>query len=39
MSDKSTSVQVAVRIRPLNEIEDIEDSSMCISAVPGESQV
>lgn len=39
MSDKDTTVKVAVRIRPLNDYEAVQDSSLCIDVVPGETQV
>jgi hypothetical protein len=39
MGDKDTAVKVAVRIRPLNDYEEIQDSSLCISAIPNENQV
>lgn len=39
MADKDTTVKVAVRIRPLNDYEAVQDSSLCIDVVPGETQV
>lgn len=39
MGDKDTSVKVAVRIRPLNDYEAVQDSSLCIDVVHGETQV
>ena len=39
MTEKDTSVKVAVRIRPLNDYEAVQDSSLCIDVVPGETQV
>lgn len=36
---ESDTVRVAVRIRPLNEYESIQDSSFCVTAVPNENQV
>ncbi len=39
MADKDTTVKVAVRIRPLNDYEAVQDSSLCIDVVSGETQV
>jgi hypothetical protein len=37
--DSSTSVKVAVRIKPLGPLESIEDAQHCINTVPGVAQV
>ena len=37
--DAGTSVKVAVRIRPLNSDEFLEDGQLCINTVPGVPQV
>ncbi len=39
MTEKDTSVKVAVRIRPLNDYEAVQDSSYCVDVVPGDTQV
>jgi hypothetical protein len=36
---ENDTVRVAVRIRPLNDYEIVQDSSFCITASPGENQV
>eukprot|EP00981_Chlorochromonas_danica_P015711 scaffold14367_cov250-Ochromonas_danica.AAC.7 len=38
-SDQDTTVKVAVRIRPLNEIELLQDSSICLDVIPGRPQI
>ena len=37
--DSSTSVKVAVRIKPLGPLESVEDVQHCINTVPGVAQV
>jgi hypothetical protein len=39
MENKDTAVKVAVRIRPLSEYEEIQDSSYCVTANNNENQV
>lgn len=36
---EDTTVKVAVRIRPLNEYEAVQDSSECMDIVPGRHQI
>ena len=38
-NDRDTSVKVAVRVRPLNDYEAVQDSAFCINVVPGETQI
>ncbi len=37
--NRDTAVKVAVRIRPLSDYEEIQDSSLCINTIPEENQV
>lgn len=39
MTDQDTTVKVAVRIRPLNEYEAVQDALECMDVVPGRQQV
>jgi hypothetical protein len=39
MADGDTTVKVAVRIRPLNEYEALQDGSNCLDVVHGQKQV
>jgi kinesin family member 21 len=39
MGDKDNSVKVAVRIRPLSDYEAVQDSTVCLSVIPGEAQI
>eukprot|EP00599_Poterioochromonas_sp_BG-1_P008389 CAMPEP_0173142146 /NCGR_PEP_ID=MMETSP1105-20130129/5918_1 /TAXON_ID=2985 /ORGANISM="Ochromonas sp., Strain BG-1" /LENGTH=1680 /DNA_ID=CAMNT_0014055489 /DNA_START=87 /DNA_END=5126 /DNA_ORIENTATION=- len=36
---RDTAVKVAVRIRPLSDYEEIQDSSLCINTIPEENQI
>lgn len=36
---KDTAVKVAVRVRPLSDYEEIQDSSLCITTLSNENQV